>query len=192
MVEWIKTQFALAKSGDARARRKLLVTLVTFAVLVSLLVSGQSASKPVEVEVKQKQNTGINLATGYVHISGAVVHPGVYAIDAGMRLFEVVSLAGGFSKTADQSSVNLARVVVDGEQIVVSGEQANKQIDSKVSLNNASAKDFDSLPGIGPTLSERIVQWRETNGSFQSVDELRKVGGIGDKLFASLKPLVKL
>jgi competence protein ComEA len=64
--------------------------------------------------------------------------------------------------------------------------------DGLVSLNRASSSDLDKLPGIGPTLAARIIDWREANNGFQAIEDLRKVGGIGDKLFAGLKKLVKL
>lgn len=190
-MEWLKTQFALAKSGDRSARKKLIVTGVLSVTVVVLLVTGQSSSEPVVV-AKREKSTVTNVVSGFVHLSGEVMHPGVYSIDSGTRLFEIVELAGGFTKQADQSSINLARVVVDGEQILVSSDSTPNQSDSLIHINRATASELDSLPGIGPTLSQRIIDWREANGSFKSVEDLRNVAGIGDRLFAGIRTLVVL
>jgi competence protein ComEA len=188
-VEWVRNQLALAKSGDSVARRKLLATAVGFVVVVVLLISGQTQSEPVQA-VKKSSASGISQPSAFVHLAGQVRKPGVYAITAGMRLFEVLALAGGFTKSADRESVNLARVVVDGEQVFIGGTGDQKPNDGLVHLNQATATELDSLPGIGPTLASRIIDWRETNGSFQNVGDLRKVAGIGDKLFRGVKGLV--
>lgn len=190
-MEWLKNNWAQARTGDKTARRKLLILAVGFVVTLALLVSGQSSSEPVKV-TKRKSTQEIETQSGYVHISGAVKHPGVYPIAIGMRLFEVIALAGGFTSKADRDSVNLARTLIDGEQIQVAGSADRQVDDGLIHLNKATASDLDKLPGIGPTLSERIIDWRNANGGFKSIDDLRRIGGIGDKLFAGIKPLVTL
>ena len=191
-MEWLKNHWVLAKSGDAAARRKLLILAVGVVVTLALLISGQTESKPIDIQPKDPKGESIQFQQGYVHISGAISNPGVYPITPGMRLFEVIAIAGGFSSKADQSSVNLARVVTDGEQILFASGGVAPKSDGLVSLNRASSSDLDKLPGIGPTLAARIIDWREANNGFQAIEDLRKVGGIGDKLFAGLKKLVKL
>jgi competence protein ComEA len=191
-MEWLKNHWVLAKSGDASARRKLLILAVGLVVTLALLISGQTESKPIEIQPKEAKGESIQSQQGYVHISGAIANPGVYPITPGMRLFEVIAIAGGFSSKADQSSVNLARTVTDGEQILIATGGVVSKSDGLVSLNRASSSDLDKLPGIGPTLAARIIDWREANNGFQAIEDLRKVGGIGDKLFAGLKKLVKL
>ena len=190
-MEWLKTQLALAKSGERSARKKLIVTAVLLVTIVVLIFTGQSSSEPVVVAAKTKADVA-SVGSGFVHISGAVLHPGVYAIDAGARLFELIALAGGFTKSADQSSVNLARVVVDGEQVLISTDGESTPADSLIHLNRATAAELDALPGIGPTLSQRIIDWREANGSFKAIEDLRNVAGIGDRLLAGIRTLVTL
>jgi competence protein ComEA len=189
-VEWVKNQFALAKTGDTKARRKLLTFGCAVAVVLALLISGQVESSPIPIAKKTK--TQIVSQSGFVHITGEVKRPGVYQISPGMRLFEAIGLAGGFTKSAIQDSVNLARVINDGEQIVVSGGESASNTDNLIHLNRATASELDSLPGIGPTLANRIVDYREANGSFGKVGDLQKVAGIGDKLFSGIKELVAL
>lgn len=190
-VEWIKNQWLLAKSGEKSARRKLLALMVITVIITVLLMSGQNAAEPIRIKPAEASQAHIT-SEGYAHIAGEVRKPGVYPISAGMRLFELLALAGGFTPQAEKDSVNLARLVTDGEQIIVAGGGVASATDGRIHLNTADASDFDGLPGIGPTLSSRIIDWRKANGSFKSIEDLRKVGGIGDKLFAGLKSLVTL
>lgn len=191
-VEWIKSHWILAKTGDKSARRKLLGLAIVIVVTLALLISGQTESKPITVKTNKKSLDLVSSTEGFVHLTGAIKHPGVYPITPRMRLFEAVALAGGFTKKADHDSVNLARTLTDGEQVIIATSGQVQLEDGLIHLNTASASDFDKLPGIGPTLSARIIDWRNANGSFKSVEDLRNVGGIGDKLFAGLKPLVVL
>ena len=137
--------------------------------------------------------------TFYVHVVGQVKDPGVYELEVGSRLFDAVVAAGGFKDDADQASVNLARPLSDGEQIVVLklGDQSSSAGSSRVgvtsiSLNRASESELESLPGVGPALANRIIDWRTANGGFKRKEDLLQVGGIGSKLFASLEKLVSL
>jgi len=191
-MEWLKNQLAQAKAGDKAARRRLLILGGVALVSVTLLISGQSKSQPIKIRPSSNSHSAVQVSVGFVHITGAVVTPGVYPISTGMRLFEVIALAGGFTKYADQDSINLARTVTDGEQILVSRGGVPTKSDGLIHLNHATVADLDKLPGLGPTLAARIIDWREANHGFQSVDDLRKVGGIGDKLFAGLRKLVTL
>ena len=125
----------------------------------------------------------------------------------GSRVGDAVAAAGGASKDADLSAVNLARLLVDGEQIRVPrpgeavagtapgaggspGTVGGSGPGGLVSLNAADVTALDALPGIGPVLAQRIVDWRTANGRFTSVDELAEVSGIGETLLGRLRPLV--
>ena len=131
-----------------------------------------------------------------VDVAGAVAHPRVVTLPAGARVFEALKAAGGARRGVDVSSLNLARVLVDGEQIVV-GKPAASVVPGQpksgvVSLNQATEADLEALPGIGPVTAKSIVQWRQAHGSFTKVDELQEVDGIGPKTFDKLKSLVGL
>lgn len=191
-MEWLKNQLVQAKAGDKAARRRLLLLGGAILVSVVLFISGQTKSEPVRVKPSESNPNSLQVSGGFVHISGAVLNPGVYPISSGMRLFEVIALAGGFTKQADQDSVNLARTLTDGEQVVVSGSSSKVISQGLLNLNRATVSELDKLPGLGPTLAARIIDWREANHGFQTVEDLRKVGGIGDKLFAGLRKLVTL
>lgn len=133
----------------------------------------------------------------YVHVSGAVVVPGLYVLPAGSRVADAVAAAGGFTDTADTTSVNLARVLDDGEQLVV-GEQGGDpaqpgvSADGRININSASATELEELPRIGPALAQRIVEWREENGRFAQVEDLLLVPGIGEKMLEQLRDLVRV
>lgn len=147
----------------------------------------------------------------YVHVWGAVTHAGLYRLHAGARVIDVIAAAGGFSDDADPAGVNLARPLSDGEQLRVprlgeepAGEAGGEALGGDaaagagaapgglVRLNSASLADLETLPRIGPALAQRILDWREANGGFASVDELRSVTGIGARTFEALKAHVTL
>lgn len=139
----------------------------------------------------------------YVHVTGAVATPGLYRLTVGARVVDAVGSAGGFAEDADRGSVNLARPVTDGEQLVVPvvgavvDDPAQAQTDAGagaagglVDLNRADASLLETLPRIGPALAERIVAWRGDNGRFTSVDDLLSVPGIGEKIVEGMRDLV--
>ena len=133
----------------------------------------------------------------YVHVTGAVRHPGVYRLPGWARLDAAVRRAGGPTRGADTEGVNLAAKVADGQQVVVprrgaaaaSGETA---ADAPVSLNTATAEQLDELEGVGPATAQKILDWRKEHGGFRSVDDLKQIGGIGPKRFETLKDKVRM
>ena len=145
-----------------------------------------------------------------VHVVGRVRHPGVRQLPIGSRVADAVEAAGGATGKADVSALNLARVLVDGEQVRVpavgdpvapvtssgpagaGGAGAGGSAGAPVPLNTADVAALDTLPGVGPVLAQRILDWRTAHGRFTSIDELGEVSGIGEKLLAQLSPLVTL
>lgn len=140
-----------------------------------------------------------------VHIVGQVAHPGLVTLPAGSRVADAIRAAGGALPTADLAGVNLARVLVDAEQVRVPkpGEWVPSSSGGAptgggsgsgglVDLNSASVSDLDALPGIGPVLAQRILDWRTEHQRFSSIDELGEVPGIGPKLLAQLRSKVRV
>jgi len=138
----------------------------------------------------------------FVHILGAVVSPGLYELREGDRAVDAVAAAGGFAEGADQSTLNLARFVTDGEQIVVplvgqapvsapgSAASGGAVVPGKVNINTADATALETLPRVGPAMAARIIAWRDENGRFTAVEDLMSVTGIGEKTFDAMKDLV--
>ena len=129
----------------------------------------------------------------YVDVAGKVIHPGVYQLPQGSRAIDALNMAGGAKKGVDLSDINLAHIVVDGEQLYVGGSSSiGSAPRGKLNINRASKSQFDSLPGIGPVLASRIIAYRTKNGPFTSVDDLQKVSGIGGSKFDDIKDLLRI
>ena len=180
--------------------RRLFLLVLVFALAVASLLVALNSPKPYKSsQPADKQtiaSTNLVSATAFVHVVGEVKNPGIYPLPSGARLFDAIFAAGGFTPLADQASVNLAREVSDAEQIEVLaiGETApnEKAKSNLISLNRASQAELEQLPGVGPVLAARLIDWRTTNGGFKKVDDLRKVSGIGQKMFDSIKALVTI
>ncbi|GAB2838144.1 ComEA family DNA-binding protein [Microbacterium insulae] len=190
------------------ARRRLgagaavVVVIGALAITVGIGIF-RGASTPVEhVRVDRQATDAAAPAAVYVHVSGAVAEPGLYVLGEGARVMDAVAAAGGFADDADRAAVNLARPVSDGEQLAVPAEgevpptadpatgAAGGAAGGVVDLNTADLATLDTLPRIGPALAQRIIEWREANGRFTSVEDLLAVPGIGDKMLESLRELV--
>ncbi|MBM7050515.1 MULTISPECIES: helix-hairpin-helix domain-containing protein [unclassified Rothia (in: high G+C Gram-positive bacteria)] len=144
-----------------------------------------------------------------VHVTGAVNSPGVFELPAGARAIEAVEKAGGVTSEADTSTVNLAAPLTDGTQLYVPviGEQARPEqpvsakvpetrntnsaaVGQKININTATSEELQTLPSVGPSTAQKIIDWRQANGSFQLPEELDQVSGIGPATLERLLPLV--
>ncbi|MFB7616736.1 helix-hairpin-helix domain-containing protein [Kitasatospora sp. NPDC056181] len=139
-----------------------------------------------------------------VDIGGRVHSPGVHTLPSGARVADALRVAGGPLPDTETKNLNLARVLTDGEQILVgdqaapptggagAGPPAAAGPKQPVSLNHATLEQLDTLPGVGPTLAQRILTFRAAHGSFRSLDQLRQVSGIGERTYAEIKPMLTL
>ena len=145
-----------------------------------------------------------------IQVSGAVPRPGVYALAQGSRVQDAISAAGGFLAEADKTGINLARALADGEQLdipYVSGSSpvildATTTVTTVTSvatapsstelinINTASASELDTLPGIGPTTAQKIIDYRQQNGPFVSAEDIINVSGIGPGTYEKIKDLI--
>lgn len=173
-----------------------------------------------EMMVKPKENTEEN-QTGQivVHITGAVKNEGVVTLKENSRITDAVNAAGGLTEDADMSKINLAYILEDGVKISIPSKNDVTQINpseestndeeivdaipesstksegrntNMVNINKASQTELETLPGIGPSIALKIINYREENGKFSSVEDLRNVNGIGDSKFENIKNLVSV
>lgn len=157
-----------------------------------------------ESDLPHEANTGGSPLL--VHVIGQVGQPGVYELEAGSRVSDAIEAAGGATEAAVLSSVNLARRLADGEQLAVPDANGLPAAASTgavpgaaasgstaiVDLNSADAAALDTLPGVGPALAQRILDWRSANGGFASVEQLLDISGIGEKTFERLREQVSV
>lgn len=198
----------LTRAVEFRPREVLALVAVGAAVLVVAVVAFlrarpvplASTAEPVAMPTASASAPAARAI--FVHVAGAVRRPGVYEFAEGARVIDALKAAGGATRGADVNAINLARPLADGEQVLVpkrgeappgggaSGASAPGEASGSVNLNTADAGALEALPGIGPVLAQRIVDYRTQHGPFRSVRDLLKIEGIGDKKFASIEPHV--
>lgn len=190
-------------------RKSMLVLLVLVLAVAGGMAYGyqsKDAVQPLDTGTKSQAEQA-QLA---VYVTGAVNKPGVVSLADGARVADAVNACGGLLPTADAEKVNMAQTVKDGQQIRVpekQGASANPQgkagaptgnasksanQEGLVNINTADEKALDTLPGIGPAMAKRIIEYRETQGAFQSVEDLKKIKGIGEAKFEKMKDKVTI
>ncbi|MEE1039061.1 MAG: helix-hairpin-helix domain-containing protein [Eubacterium sp.] len=192
----------------------ILTVIVISVVLLSFGIwkfsdGGSSDSESINIIQEEKSSeTVMEEDTGYiiVDISGEVVNPMVIELPAGSRIQDAISGAGGLTKNADISTVNRAEKLEDGTKILIpsknetsdgnisSSESSSgsastniKENNNRVNINKADSEELRTLDGVGPAMAERIITYRNENGSFKAIEDLKNVSGIGDKTFEKLK-----
>lgn len=191
------------------------LSAVIIAVVLSIgfMAWGSFTSSGIVVEHSEKSPQSQEYESSssqliYVHIAGEVSNPGMYELKHDARVSDAIDAVGGLTESADQLSINLARQVTDGEQIVVQAyieaEPGNSKstdasdsglpsssntevLSSKVNINTASASELITLDGIGESTAAKIIAYRQANGSFASIEEIKKVSGIGDRKYEAIK-----
>jgi len=178
-------------------KRALLgMSAVVVVLSIFIVIRGNTDEiTPPPVVVEQVQAPQI-----FVDVTGAVNTPGVYTLTSSSRVIDAIKAAGGSAPGADLSTINLARVLADGEQIYVDAAITNSKgvrvsspkRSGPININRATAGEFDSLDGIGPVIANRIVTYRKTHGPFITVEDLQKVSGIGAAKFAQIKSKIRV
>lgn len=135
-----------------------------------------------------------------VYVSGAVKKTGLFTLPAGSRVNDVIQAAGGTTENANIDALNLAKIVEDGEQIIVpelvnseSNENGTKPVNPSlilVNINTATLEQLDTLPGIGPKTAQNIIDYRDANGPFERIEEIQDVPNIGQVTFDKIKDLI--
>lgn len=181
--------------------------LLLLAVLAIIILGGSSyafwqknsVTESVEIptNLQVSKETKANQDELTVYISGAVMQPGVIKVQVGTRIIDAINTAGGLAQGADVEKLNLAQTVKDGMHIKVPGgaepvrtnarSESTKSVRDKININTATKNELDKLPGIGPTLAQRIIDYRLTNGDFRSLIEIKNVKGITESRYNKLK-----
>ena len=167
---------------------------IVYGILIGLLAAGLiwlAASRPRGEPVTLLSTATPGILT--VYVSGAVATPGVYSLPAGSRVDAAIQAAGGFLPGAEQENINLAEPLEDGQQIDVPGIVDTSHVNAgRININTATAADLDTLPGIGPTTAQAIVDYRLEHGAFQAVQDIQNVPGIGPATFANIKDYITI
>jgi competence protein ComEA len=189
------------------------VALLVLAVALRLHSHGSggasvSLDAPARAAPVLQGATGSAPATGrqlYVDVAGAVRRPGLYKLPDGSRVALAVERAGGLSRRAERTGVNLAAPLSDGQQVIVpargspgasgatggAGASGGSAAGGPISLSSAGEAQLETIDGIGPALAGRIIEYRNAHGGFRSLDELKQVSGIGDKRFETLRKALR-
>lgn len=209
-----------ARIGITKPKIPVVIGIAIIAILVLGFCGYQTWNVLTTPELSIEHSTSSNVEESYeadqaqpssifVHITGEVKAPGLYELPQGARLSEAVNAAGGFTDNANDSSVNLARVLSDGEQVSVASKNSStintEDVDSsvseispnssnstpnKININTASTEELMTLDGIGEATAEKIITYRQEQGSFKSIDEIKEVSGIGDKKYEAIKDFI--
>lgn len=142
----------------------------------------------------------------YVHVTGAVAHPGVYQLPAGSRVYQAIEMAGGLTEQASEREINLAEGITDGQKLYIYTREESEALvssgggglvgdigaenggtDARVNINTADKEELMTLAGIGESKAEAIIAYREENGGFSSPEDIKNISGIKDGVYSKIK-----
>lgn len=216
-VKSLKELTSYLKTNKSDLEKIVLILLIILIIILAAFgnkdveLSDASADMSVISYEQENEENEVESISGpmYVDIGGGVMHPGVYEVTKGTRVFQVVEMAGGLAPDANTDRINQAEEVYDGEKIMVpkngdetinneSGDENNRSsgindtgitADGKIDLNTASGELLQTIPGIGPAKSSAIISYREQH-KFKSIEEITNISGIGSKTYESIKDYI--
>ena len=157
----------------------------------------------------EEKNEKIEKKEIIVHIAGCVINPGIVKLDENSRICDAINIAGGLTEEADISQINLAYNLEDGMKIYIpnknekeknignenivqenASSSTNSIINKKININNANKSELETIPGIGPTTAQKIIDYRKENGKFKAIEDIKNIKGIGDNKFEKIKDYI--
>ncbi len=189
-------------------KQKIIIVIIcsTIIILIGIYIIQKSNNKYSYIIEESEENTFAEMEkidekeaeTIMLHIAGEVEEEGVITVESGARVIDAIEEAGGLTENADISNVNLAYELQDGQKIYIPklGEEANNIIENNttvygktelVNINTATQTELETVTGIGPSTALKIIKYREENGRFNSIDEIKNVSGIGEAKYESIK-----
>lgn len=190
-----------------KEKKKIIGSIVILSIFVFFIIIGYIISSPskkykeedIFTENIQKENTNSIIT---IYVNGEVKKPGVYELKENSRIEDAIKIAGGFSEEADKYKLNLAKKIKDEDYIYVdkikkennSLEDKTKGInnDGKININEASKDELKTIPGIGDVTAQKIIDYRENNRGFNSIEDIKKIDRIGEKTFEKLKDKIDI
>lgn len=185
----------------SRIRVLVILAIAMMITVGSFYVYGEKTAVPDRVTVNNapiEAPLAEKHAEDFVYVSGAVVKPGVVKLPQGSRVQDAISAVGGITTEADTEKLNMAEKVKDGMHVrvyTITNEvhtRAPEPKDEKININHADKEELDKLPGVGPAMAAKIIEYREANGSFRAIEDLKKVKGMGEAKFKKLKDKITI
>jgi competence protein ComEA len=204
----IYIMFIIMEVQVMKNKKKLIGSLVISVTFIVFLAVGYYISKPAknindkEMFTESAVNTTSETKKINVYVNGEVKKPGVYELESGSRIEDAIKISGGFTETADKTRLNLAKKLRDEDYIFIdtinlrnsnaSGSSSSGTGENKVNINTASKEELMTVPGIGEVTAGNIIAYREKNGDFSTIEDLKKVGRIGDKTLEKFKDKIEV
>lgn len=187
----LKAMLDLARTSPGELALVCIAAAAVLSGSIFIFARSQTPAAPVIRQSVQKPRAEMIV----VHVAGLVGRPGIYELKEGSRVHQAIEAAGGPLGEADLDSLNLASKLTDGQKIHLTkkGEPPPEQegsVGGKTNLNTADLRKLEDLPGVGPVLAQRIIEFRQKKGGFTAVRDLLQVEGVGPKKYESLKDLV--
>ena len=207
LMEFFEDRGKLADFVKANKDMVIKVAVAAVAVIAAFFVfaPGQDEDKDVNAEIETDAAVAASeesVASVYVDIGGEVVNPMVAELDEGCRVQDAIEAAGGLTENADISEINRAAFIEDGDKIFIPSLEAAEgdaieafgsggYSDGKVNINTADSAQLQELNGVGPATADKIISYREENGRFKDIEDIKNVSGIGDKTFEKFRDKIK-
>lgn len=204
---------------DKINNKKIIIIIIIVIIIISLILVFRRGREE-EVQIIEEINNEENIIEEHesegekiiIHITGCVKNQGIVEIDQGKRIVDVIAAAGGVTEDADITKVNLAYIVKDAQKIYIPSIYDEKELEyisvdngdnviiddnsggekTMININKATQTELEQLPGIGPSTALKIIQYREENKKFNSIEEIKEVPGIGDAKFNSIKDMIEI